>query len=466
MLSNITVDGRASVQTILLGQPQFRATLANPDLEQLRQRVLASYHLGPLTEAETRAYVEHRLKRVGWVSDPRWDDAAFTYVFRYTDGIPRRINTLCSRVLLYGAIEEAHTITGPMVETTANELSQDLGAGLAAPQPAASAATRCPRRMPISWSGGSRRWSGLGPAGAGVPPSARSARARWLIDEPACPQCPVQCDDGRCRGLFPGAGVCRLLDRAEWDGLAPRVEANVDRILEQFAERRRRTPRSSPSDGSPNATRPWFAGSSPRGMNSPVTATTIPAPMRRTRRHSAPTSAARGGCSRISAALRCMAIVPRHSPSARAINGRSACWRRQATPTAPASIRSAMTFMACPTHRACRSAPTDGALWEIPMTTLRAFGRNWPCSGGGYFRLLPYSVFRHGLTQVNRRSGPASSTSIPGRSIPTSRASRAAAGSRAFATTPIFRAWRRVSIGCWAISPGTGWTACLPMTTP
>ena len=47
--------------------------------------------------------------------------------------------------------------------------------------------------------------------------------------------------------------------------------------------------------------------------------------------------------------------------------------------------------------------PDGGALWELPMTTLRAFGRNWPCSGGGYFRLLPYSVFRHGLTQVNRQ---------------------------------------------------------------
>lgn len=136
MLSNITVEGRASVQTILLGQPQFRATMANPDLEQLRQRILASYHLGPLSEAETRAYIEHRLKRVGWTGDPQWEDAAFTYLFRYTDGIPRRINTLCSRVLLYGAIEETHTITGPMVEMTANELSQDLGAGLAAPQPA------------------------------------------------------------------------------------------------------------------------------------------------------------------------------------------------------------------------------------------------------------------------------------------------------------------------------------------
>ena len=136
MLSNITVDGRASVQTILLGQPQFRSILGNPDLEQLRQRILASYHLGPLSEAETRSYIEHRLKRVGWSGDPCWEDAAFTYLFRATDGIPRRINTLCSRVLLYGALEETHTITGPMVEATATEQSQDLGAGLAAPRPA------------------------------------------------------------------------------------------------------------------------------------------------------------------------------------------------------------------------------------------------------------------------------------------------------------------------------------------
>ncbi len=133
MLSNITVDGRASMQTILLGQPQFRTALANPDLEQLRQRVLASYHLGPLTDAETRAYIEHRLRRVGWTGDPGWEDAAFAYVYRYTDGIPRRINTLCSRVLLYGSIEETHTITGPIVETTAKELAHDLGVGLASP---------------------------------------------------------------------------------------------------------------------------------------------------------------------------------------------------------------------------------------------------------------------------------------------------------------------------------------------
>jgi len=137
MLSNITVDGKASVQTILLGQPQFRPILASKDVEQLRQRVLASYHLGPLTEAETRGYIEHRLRTVGWQGDPAWDDAAFTAIHRHTGGIPRRINTLCSRVLLYGALEEIHAITGAIVDSTAEELDRDLGGDLAPAAPQA-----------------------------------------------------------------------------------------------------------------------------------------------------------------------------------------------------------------------------------------------------------------------------------------------------------------------------------------
>jgi general secretion pathway protein A len=137
MLSNITVDGRASVQTILLGQPQFRPILASKDVEQLRQRVLASYHLGPLTEAETRLYIEHRLRTVDWHGDPAWDNEAFAAVHLHSGGIPRRINTLCARVLLFGALEEVHSISGEMVEQTADELQRDLGGGMAVapPQP-------------------------------------------------------------------------------------------------------------------------------------------------------------------------------------------------------------------------------------------------------------------------------------------------------------------------------------------
>ena len=137
MLSNITEGGRASVQAILVGQPQFRRALASPDLDQLRQRVLASYHLGPLTEAETRAYIEHRLSTVGWQGNPHWDDAAFAAVHAHSDGIPRRINRLCGRVLLYGALENAIGITAAMVTTTAEELAEDLEGVPAAAEDAA-----------------------------------------------------------------------------------------------------------------------------------------------------------------------------------------------------------------------------------------------------------------------------------------------------------------------------------------
>jgi general secretion pathway protein A len=135
MLSNIVVDGKASVQTILLGQPQFRPILASSNWEQLRQRVLASYHLGPLSEEETRRYIEHRLRLVGWTDNPAWADEAFAAVFHHSGGIPRRINTLCSRVLLFGAIEETHTISAGMVHETAAELDRDLCAGQAPAAP-------------------------------------------------------------------------------------------------------------------------------------------------------------------------------------------------------------------------------------------------------------------------------------------------------------------------------------------
>jgi hypothetical protein len=115
------------VQTILLGQPQFRPILASKDVEQLRQRVLASYHLGPMTDLETRGYIEHRLRTVGWTDDPAWADDAFSAVHRQSGGIPRRINTLCARVLLLGSLEETHTITAAMVDSTADELDRDLG---------------------------------------------------------------------------------------------------------------------------------------------------------------------------------------------------------------------------------------------------------------------------------------------------------------------------------------------------
>ncbi len=129
MLSNLTEDGCASLQTALLGQPQFRQMLASPDLDQLRQRVLASYHLGPLDAAETAAYVRHRLSTVGWSGQPEIEDEAFDALHRHCGGIPRRINRLCARVLLYGALEKTTALTAAMVDSTAHELAHDLEGG-------------------------------------------------------------------------------------------------------------------------------------------------------------------------------------------------------------------------------------------------------------------------------------------------------------------------------------------------
>ena len=126
MLSNFSGSGLASVQTILLGQPEFRRMLASQKLDQLRQRVIASFHLSPLGASESQAYILHRLTTAGWSGNPAIEPRAFDAVYEATGGVPRRINRLFSRVLLLGSLEQTATITAAMVEQTAEELARDL----------------------------------------------------------------------------------------------------------------------------------------------------------------------------------------------------------------------------------------------------------------------------------------------------------------------------------------------------
>lgn len=125
MLSNFQVAGRPLLQCFLLGQEEFRRTLASDGLEQLRQRVIAAYHLTPLSPDETKAYIEHRLRLVGWDSDPALTDDAHAAISKFTGGTPRRINTLCDRLLLYGSLEELHEITEEAVNTVTEELLEE-----------------------------------------------------------------------------------------------------------------------------------------------------------------------------------------------------------------------------------------------------------------------------------------------------------------------------------------------------
>jgi hypothetical protein len=122
MLSNFQNNERSLIQTFLLGQPEFRGILQSPDMQQLRQRVVASYHLGPLDPDETRGYIEHRLHTVGWQGVPSFDEGAFAALHRFTGGIPRRINTTCDRLLLFGFLEEKNHFG----EAEVNEVIADL----------------------------------------------------------------------------------------------------------------------------------------------------------------------------------------------------------------------------------------------------------------------------------------------------------------------------------------------------
>lgn len=125
MLSNFQTGNSPLVQAFLVGQPQFHKTMATKDLEQLMQRVIATHHLEPLTEKETRAYVEHRLSCVGWSGDPAISDEAFEMVFGVTSGIPRRINLVFDRLLLSCFLEQQHEIGPSLVEGVILDLKRE-----------------------------------------------------------------------------------------------------------------------------------------------------------------------------------------------------------------------------------------------------------------------------------------------------------------------------------------------------
>jgi len=126
MLSNFQSRDVAPFQSFLIGQPQFRSVLSNPDLEQLRQRIIATYHLGPMSREECGEYLIHRLQQVGWRSDPSFDPSAVDAIFNHTGGIPRRINTLCNRLLLLGYLDDLHHFSSVEVNKVAADLATEM----------------------------------------------------------------------------------------------------------------------------------------------------------------------------------------------------------------------------------------------------------------------------------------------------------------------------------------------------
>lgn len=129
MLSNFQLGSQSVLQTFLIGQPEFRDILQSPDMLQLRQRIIASCHISAMDREETQGYVEHRLHCVGAKDSPSFDTGAFDAIFDASGGVPRRINSLCDRLLLSGFLAEKRSFTREDVQEVAGEIEKEVFAG-------------------------------------------------------------------------------------------------------------------------------------------------------------------------------------------------------------------------------------------------------------------------------------------------------------------------------------------------
>jgi putative secretion ATPase (PEP-CTERM system associated) len=143
MLSNFQTTEKSLLQTFLMGQPEFRRTLHSAEMEQLRQRVIATYHLGPMDAAETKAYIQHRLNTAGWHGDPSINDEAYVAIHEFTGGIPRKINTFCDRLFLMGFLEEMHEFRAEEINKVIGDIQQEFDLPYM-PEPAMSIAPSAP----------------------------------------------------------------------------------------------------------------------------------------------------------------------------------------------------------------------------------------------------------------------------------------------------------------------------------
>lgn len=129
MLSNFQFGNHALLQSFLIGQPEFRQILQSPNMMQFRQRVIAACHIGPLDVDETKAYIEHRLKCAGSTGLPTILPAAHEAIFKASSGIPRRINSVCDRLMLFGYLSGKKEFDEPDVDEVAREIHEETMGG-------------------------------------------------------------------------------------------------------------------------------------------------------------------------------------------------------------------------------------------------------------------------------------------------------------------------------------------------
>lgn len=125
MLSNYEWEGKVILQIFLVGQDELGKLLNSSDMDQVKQRIVATYHLKAIKEDEIKKYILFRLSKVGWENKPEFTEDIFAEIYSFTKGIPRRINTFCDRLLLYGYLEELSLIDLENTKHVIKEISDD-----------------------------------------------------------------------------------------------------------------------------------------------------------------------------------------------------------------------------------------------------------------------------------------------------------------------------------------------------
>jgi len=118
------------MQIFLVGQQELTSTLLASEFEQLRQRIIASYHLTALSENDIKSYIEHRLHKANWKNDPEIHDDVYKEVYRWSAGTPRKINLICDRMFLYGFTMELHKLGKKDIEQVINDIEREIRGSL------------------------------------------------------------------------------------------------------------------------------------------------------------------------------------------------------------------------------------------------------------------------------------------------------------------------------------------------
>lgn len=142
MLSNLETDDAKLLQIILVGQPELRTTLAQPELLQLRQRISINCHISPLTREEVEEYVLHRLEVAGNRQAVSFLPESLDIIYRFSRGIPRLVNIICDFLMLSAFAEEVQVLDEVITKDVIGDLDFEnqfwqsgLPAAAESPQP-------------------------------------------------------------------------------------------------------------------------------------------------------------------------------------------------------------------------------------------------------------------------------------------------------------------------------------------